>query len=51
MKQAGGPTVDEYWKSIQHGVMVKRVHTMRGIVITATWQAMEQPEETTRDQS
>ena len=41
MKTARGPTVDEYWKSIEHGVMVKRVHTFPGGGVTATLQAIK----------
>lgn len=34
-------SVDEYWKSIAHGVMVKRTHTLPGgLVATATLEAI-----------
>jgi hypothetical protein len=36
MKSAGGQAVDEYWKSIEHGVTVKRNHTMPGGVVVTT---------------
>ncbi len=35
-----GTQLNEYWTSIDHGVVVKRMHTMRGVVITATLQAI-----------
>ena len=36
-----GLQLNEYWTSIEHGVIVKRMHTMRGIVTTATLQAIQ----------
>ena len=41
MNTARGPAVDEYWKSIEHGVTVKRVHTFPGGGVTATLQAIK----------
>lgn len=41
MNTARGPAVDEYWKSIEHGVTVKRVHTMPGGGVTAVLQAIK----------
>ncbi len=41
MKTARGPAVDEYWKSIERGVMVKRVHTFPDGGVTATLQAIK----------
>ena len=35
-----GLQMNEYWTSIDHGVVVKRMHTMGGIVITATLQSI-----------
>lgn len=40
MNSAGGPVVDEYWKSIEHGVTIKRVHTMPGRAVTAILHAI-----------
>ena len=36
-----GLTLNEYWTSIEHGVVVKRMHTMSGVVISATLLAIE----------
>jgi hypothetical protein len=36
-----GLQLNEYWMSIEHGVAVKRMHTISGVVITATLQAIE----------
>ena len=36
-----GLQMNDYWTSINDGVIVKRIHTMRGIVITATLQAIQ----------
>jgi len=33
--------LNEYWTSIEHGVVVKRVHTINGVVITATLQSIK----------
>jgi hypothetical protein len=41
LRSKGGPQLNEYWTSIQHGVVVKRVHTISGVVITATLQSIE----------
>jgi len=34
--RTSGQSVDEYWKSIEHGVTVKRTHTMPGVVVVTT---------------
>ena len=34
--RTGGQSVDEYWKSIEHGVTVKRTHTLPGVVVVTT---------------
>ena len=40
--RTGGQSVDEYWKSIEHGVTVKRTHTMPGgVVVTTILQTIE----------
>jgi len=36
-----GLQTNEYWSSIDDGVIVKRMHTIRGIVITATLQSIK----------
>jgi hypothetical protein len=41
LRTAAGLQLNEYWTSIEHGVVVKRMHTMQGIVITATLQAIQ----------
>lgn len=41
MTSAAGVAVDEYWKSTEHGVTVKRVHTMPGGGVTAILQAIK----------
>ena len=41
MKSAARVAVDEYWKLIEHGVTVKRVHTMPGGGVTAILQAIK----------
>ena len=41
MRTAAGLQLNEYWTSIDHGIVVKRMHTVRGIVITATLQAIK----------
>lgn len=40
--RTGGQSVDEYWKSIEHGVTVKRTHTLPGgVVVTTILQAIK----------
>lgn len=41
LNSRAGPQLNEYWTSIEHGVVVKRMHTINGIVITATLQAIK----------
>jgi hypothetical protein len=42
MTSTRGQAVDEYWKSIEHGVTVKRNHTMPGgVVVTAILQVIK----------
>ena len=41
MNTARGVGVDEYWKSIEHGVTVKRIHTYPGGSVTATPQSIK----------
>ena len=36
MRSASGQAVDEYWKSIEHGVTVKRTHTLPGVGLVTT---------------
>ncbi len=36
-----GLQLNEFWTSIEHGVIVKRMHTVNGVVITATLQAIK----------
>jgi len=40
--RTGGQSVDEYWKSIEHGVTVRRTHTLPGgVVVTTILQTIE----------
>jgi hypothetical protein len=41
LRSKTGLQLNEYWTSIEHGVVVKRVHTISGVVITATLQAIK----------
>lgn len=41
LRTQAGLQMNEYWTSIDQGVVVKRMHTTRGIVITATLQAIK----------
>ena len=41
MKTAQGPFMNEYWKSIADGVMLKRIHSFPGGGLTATLQAIK----------
>jgi hypothetical protein len=41
LNSRAGPQLNEYWTSIEHGVVVKRMHTIGGVVITATLQAIQ----------
>ncbi len=41
LRTPAGLQLNEYWTSIEHGVVVKRMHTMRGVVITATLQSIK----------
>lgn len=36
-----GLQLNEYWTSIEHGVVVKRMHTIGGVVITTTLQSIK----------
>jgi hypothetical protein len=38
---ARGTIVDEYWKSIEHGVVVKHIATVNGVTITETLTAIK----------
>lgn len=40
LNSRAGLQLNEYWTSIEHGVVVKRMHTIGGVVITATLQAV-----------
>jgi hypothetical protein len=41
LRSKTGMQLNEYWTSTEHGVVVKRVHTIGGVVITATLQAIK----------
>lgn len=41
LNSRAGLQLNEYWTSIEHGVVVKRMHTTNGVVITATLQAIK----------
>jgi len=41
LNSRAGLQLNEYWTSIEHGVVVKRMHTIGGVVITATLQAVK----------
>jgi hypothetical protein len=37
---ARGPIVDEYWKSTEHGVVVKHLSAVAGVTLTEQLQAI-----------
>ena len=41
LRSKTGLQLNEYWTSIEHGVIVKRMHTINGVVITATLQSIK----------
>ena len=41
LRSPAGLQLNEYWISIEHGVIIKRMHTISGMVITATLQAIQ----------
>ena len=41
LNSRAGLQLNEYWTSIEHGVVVKRMHTISGVVITATLQSIK----------
>jgi hypothetical protein len=41
LNSRAGLQLNEYWTSIEHGVVVKRMHTVNGVIITATLPAIK----------